>query len=91
MKCEAQVSHAEILRSNCDTIQPITVAVRAVKVIRRIQWNQQPSVRMCCVLTWNGFLIEQYHETRGEQITKRSHMLCLCYGFLGFQLRDANF
>jgi hypothetical protein len=46
---------------------------------------------MCCVLTWNGFLSEQYHGTRGEQITKRSHMPCLCYGFLGFQLKDAKF
>jgi hypothetical protein len=91
MNCEAQVSHAEIPRSNCDTIQPITFAVRAVKVIRRIQWNEQPSVRMCCVLTGNGFLSEQYHGTRGEQITKRSHMPCMCYGFLGFPLRDANF
>jgi len=78
MNCEVQVSHAEILRSNCDKIQTITVAVGAVKVSRRIQWNEQPSVRMCCVLTWNCFLSEQYHETRGEQITKCSHMSCLC-------------
>jgi hypothetical protein len=59
MNCESQVAHAEILRSNCDMIQPITVAVRAVKVIRRIQWNEETSLRMCCVLTWNGFLSEQ--------------------------------
>lgn len=42
-------------------------------------------------LTWNGFHSEQYHETRGKQMTKRSHMPSLCYCFLGFQLRDANF
>ena len=72
MTCEAQVSHAEILRSNCDRIQPITVAVRAVKVIGRIQWNEQPSLRMCRILTWNGFLSEQ-HEMRRERVRKRRH------------------
>jgi hypothetical protein len=96
MDCEARIPHAEILRSSCDRIQPITVAVRAVKVIGRIQWNEQPSLRMCRILAWNGFLSEQQHEMGRERVKKRRHnatnlAYCLHDRLFDFKFTDATF
>jgi hypothetical protein len=75
MNCGAELRHAEILRSNCDSIQPITVAVRAVKVMRSTQRNGQPSVRMCRSLTRIALLNEQRHEADTERVTIRRNRL----------------